>query len=281
MKVSHPLSVVVPPRDVLFAESVHAADFHMAERVDPFHKLIYVLAGRIELREPQRPAAVPRQAGSVLVVPRGVPHAIADVRAATLLLLCVSDEFLQADPEAAELWGQLTKAPDRTLRLSRPSQVRLENMWRRALLEGTYAKVGGAVTARAMATLILVLLARLPARDTGNQAAQRVAAVAREVEETFYDDWNIDRAAARAGLSRRRFSAVFRETMGATFWDFLHRHRLTHAASLLRSGDRSVTGVMFSCGFNDLSHFYRLFRREYGVPPKAWATRKPVAGDKR
>ncbi len=281
MKVSQPLSFVVPPSGVRFAESVHATDFRMAERVDPFHKLIYVLAGRVELREPRRPEPVAADAGTVLIVPRGVRHAIADVATSTLLLLGLSDEFLHADHDAWELWSQLAKAPDRLLPLSRPTQVRLESMWRRAMLEGAYAKVGGALTSRAVATLILVLLARLPARDTGNQAAQRVAAVAREVEETFYDEWNIDRAAARAGLSRRRFSAVFRETIGATFWDFLNRHRLTHAASLLRTGERTVTGVMFSCGFNDLSHFYRLFRQEYGVPPKTWAMGKAAGGDRR
>ena len=47
MKTSHPLSVTLPATGVLFAESVHTGDFHMTPRTDPFHKLLYVLRGRI------------------------------------------------------------------------------------------------------------------------------------------------------------------------------------------------------------------------------------------
>jgi AraC-like DNA-binding protein len=56
-----------------------------------------------------------------------------------------------------------------------------------------------------------------------------------------------------------------------TFWDYLNGRRLDHAAKLLRAGELSVTGVMFSCGFNDLSHFYRMFRQRHGLAPKKWA----------
>jgi transcriptional regulator GlxA family with amidase domain len=47
--------------------------------------------------------------------------------------------------------------------------------------------------------------------------------------------------------------------------------RLTHAAELLKKGDHSVTGVVFSCGFGDISQFYRLFRTRFRLPPKQWA----------
>ena len=84
--------------------------------------------------------------------------------------------------------------------------------------------------------------------------------------------------AARAGLSRRRFSDLFRAGKGCTFWEFLNEHRLEHAAKLLRTGNHSVTGVAFSCGFNDLSHFYRLFRGRFKQPPRAWLAQLGESG---
>ena len=129
---------------------------------------------------------------------------------------------------------------------------------------------------RALAAQTLVLLARLPPAAAGTSAASRVAAVTREIEETFFDQWDLDRAASRAGLSRRRFTDLFRAANKKTFWDFLNEQRLNHAARLLRTGENSVMGVMFSCGFNDLSHFYRLFRTRYGKPPAMWAKSRRV-----
>src|SRR5882757_77614 len=54
MKTSRPLAITVPAAGVLFAESVHTGDFHMAPRTDPFHKLLYVLRGRIVCHEADR-----------------------------------------------------------------------------------------------------------------------------------------------------------------------------------------------------------------------------------
>ena len=270
MKVSRPLCVTLPDYGVLFAESTHAKDFRMAERADSFHKLIYVLDGQVDYNELGRTALPPAGSGELLIVPRDVRHLIQDIRASTLLLLCLADVFLEADPDLLRLWLELTKLPGRRLLLSRPARQRVEGMWRRAMLELGYARMGGAVTVRTNAAQILVLLARQSARELGDEASRRVVAVAREISETFFDEWNLDRAASRADLSRLRFSELFRTTTGRTFWEYLNELRLAHAARLLRSGAHSIMGIMFSCGFNDVTNFYRLFRIRHGAPPRQW-----------
>jgi AraC-like DNA-binding protein len=97
--------------------------------------------------------------------------------------------------------------------------------------------------------------------------------VRREIDESFFDQWDLCRAATRAGLSRRRFTELFRAEAGSTFWDYLNERRMEHAARLLRGEGRSITGVIFACGFNDVSNFYRLFRRRFGAAPRAWLTK--------
>ena len=271
MRVSGPITVTLPDYGVLFAESAHTAEFRMAERTDRFHKLIYVLSGRVAYREKRRNTVVEAGAGSILIVPRDVTHEITDREPSTLLLLCLGGEFLGGDPDLARLWNTFTRIPEHRLQLSRPTRQRLEGMWRRAMVEAQHARVGGPVTVRTMAAQTLVLLARLPAEGGGASAVERVAAVQREVEENFHDEWDLDRAAARAGLSRHRFTDLFRTAAGMSFWEYLNERRLDHAARLLRAGEHSVTGVMFSCGFNDLSHFYRMFRKKHGLAPKKWA----------
>jgi Transcriptional regulator containing an amidase domain and an AraC-type DNA-binding HTH domain len=277
MKVSRPLSVKLPRYGVLFAASAHTDAFRMAERADLFHKLLYVLEGETVYRESNKSLSVRADAGTMIVVPRRVRHEIADTRPTTLLLLCLTQEFLESDPDLPNVWRELSRAPARHLTLSRPARARIEHAWQRAMLESTHARIGGGVTARTLAAQILVQLARLPAAGPRDDARRRIAAVTRELEETFFDEWDLDRAAARAGLSRRRFSDLFRAANGHTFGERLNDLRLTHAARLLREGGHSITGVMFSCGFNDVTHFYRLFRARYGAPPRTWAVQTSIS----
>lgn len=270
MKTSHPLSITLPATGVLFAESVHTGDFHMAPRTDPFHKLLYVLRGRISCHEAGR-GPESAAAGMLLVIPAGTQHQLKDELPSTLLLLCLSPAFLRTDPELPALWRELAGRGERRIALSRPTQHQLESAWRRAMLERVHRRLGNLTTSRALAAQLLVTLARLPVRKPATAPLTRVAAVAREMEVTFYDEWNLDRAATRAGVSRRHFSALFRQVCGRTFWEHLRDLRLTHAAQLLNKGDHSVTGVVFACGFGDMSQFYRLFRERYHLPPRQWA----------
>jgi len=278
MRVSAPITLVMPAYGVIFAESAHAADFRMAVQSDPFHKLIYVLDGQVGYRAEKRPPVTSAGAGTLLIVPRDLRHQLIDEKPSIVLILCLDRKFLAQDAELNRLWLGLARLAGHQLQLSRPTRQRLEGMWQRAMVEKGSTRPGNIAAIRALAAQTLVLLARLPAEGGGATAAERVAVVTREIDETFFDPWDLDRAATRAGLSRRRFTELFRTAAGQTFWDFLNERRMAHAARLLRSGENSVIGVAFSCGFNDLSHFYRLFRKRYQAPPRAWLKQHRVTG---
>jgi AraC-like DNA-binding protein len=273
MAVSRPISVNLPAFGVMFAESVHGPEFHMAERADGFHKLIYVLHGGVRLTSAGAKPA-PAGAGAVLGVPAGVRHCIDDTEPSTLLLLCFDDQFLDRDAELAALWARLASGRAVCLRPGRAGGQRFEALWRAAIVEQSGALAGRGVALRATAENVLLLLARLPAAPAAaSEARQRVEAVARELAETFYEPWSLERGCVRAGMSRRHFSKLFRAVTGRTFLEQVTELRLEHAARLLREGRHSVIGAAFSSGYGDLSHFYRLFRQRHGHPPKAWADR--------
>jgi AraC-like DNA-binding protein len=244
----------------------------MAERADPFHKLIYVLHGRVSFSTNGRTSPTAAPAGSVICVEEGVRHRIEDASPPTLLLLCFSRAFVQREPGLALLWKDI--AGGATCR--RPGRAwghRFESLWRGAIVEQTGALPGHEAAVGAAAVGILVSLARLPAGPVTDQARRRVESVVREMTETFYEPWNLERACGRAAMSRRHFSSLFRTVTGRTFLEELTQLRLAHAAQLLRAGQHSVLGAAFSSGYGDLSHFYRLFRTRYGQPPGALAAR--------
>ena len=272
--VSRPISVALPAHGLAFAESVHGPRFRMAERADPFHKIIYVLQGRVLFTAIGQGQALQAATGAAICVNAGVRHQVADAAPPTLLLLCFTHEFLARDAELERLWARLTGTRAAGVQPSGAGGSRFEALWRAGIVEQTGDQPGREVALRAAAANILVALARLPVDPPADFATQRVANVAREVAQTFYEPWSLERACARAGLSRRHFSKLYRQQLGCTFLAHLTELRLTHAATLLQANRHSIVGAAFSSGYGDLSHFYRLFRTRFGEPPRAWLEKR-------
>jgi len=79
-------------------------------------------------------------------------------------------------------------------------------------------------------------------------------------------------AARLCNMGTYEFSRAFKREQGITFRDFLVRLSVHEAAALLANSRISVLDVAFTVGFNDPSHFARVFRRHFGVTPSAYRT---------
>lgn len=86
--------------------------------------------------------------------------------------------------------------------------------------------------------------------------------------EAHVDEPHSHRALADiANVSARQLERLFRTHLGATVGDMYLRIRLERSSKLLRSTALSVTQVAIACGFINASHFSRLFKSRFGVPP--------------
>jgi AraC-like DNA-binding protein len=77
-------------------------------------------------------------------------------------------------------------------------------------------------------------------------------------------------AAKLCDLSPFQFSRVFKKEYGITFRDYVVKIRIDRAAELIKQSRVSVTDAAFVVGFNDLSYFARMFRRQLGVSPSCY-----------
>ena len=71
---------------------------------------------------------------------------------------------------------------------------------------------------------------------------------------------------------KREFQEQLRETPGK----WLLRKRLDYSAALLRTSKMSVTEIAFDSGFEDVSHFSRVFKDRFSVPPVAYRESSPL-----
>ncbi|HEY5893681.1 MAG TPA: AraC family transcriptional regulator [Chthoniobacterales bacterium] len=73
---------------------------------------------------------------------------------------------------------------------------------------------------------------------------------------------------------KREFQSHFQESPGK----WLLRRRLDYSAKLLRNNSQmNVTEIAFESGFEDVSHFSRVFKELFGVPPVTYRQNSSVA----
>lgn len=69
------------------------------------------------------------------------------------------------------------------------------------------------------------------------------------------------------GLSRSKLHHNFRAVYGITPFDYLRDRRLEKAGIFLNEGNMDVTEVSYSVGYSSLSHFTKVFKQYFGMPP--------------
>ena len=71
-------------------------------------------------------------------------------------------------------------------------------------------------------------------------------------------------------MSRATFARQFQLHAGRSFSTFLNQVRLQAVRRALRNTDDPITSIALDNGFNQLSFFNRLFRREFGMNPSTF-----------
>ena len=72
------------------------------------------------------------------------------------------------------------------------------------------------------------------------------------------------------GVSRRLAELRFREVVGASILDMIHRARLSKAEELLANTDESVSEIAEACGYASASAFRADFQQKFGLSPRTW-----------
>lgn len=108
--------------------------------------------------------------------------------------------------------------------------------------------------------------------STGMLAGLADPAIAKAVvamHERPAHDWTLEMLAAKAGMSRSRFAAAFRGTVGTTPGAYLADWRVAVAQDLLRRG-RPLKVVANEVGYGSAVALSRAFRARTGRSPRAW-----------
>ena len=283
-----PISVNFPNYGIVIGESHHEKGFAMEPETHDFMEIYYILEGSADcFIEDQR---IKLEQENIFVVPRRTNHYLRDVEKSplSLYILALDVESLKKIEMFAEQLDQLvTLCRKQTKPLSRYNYAAYEirRMIRQILYEQRLKRFGYISTIQATTISLLVSLNRIylsvPVPNQYgniNPTQDRIQKVADYISSNFYEQINVENMARMACLSVRQFTNQFKAVYGVTFTQFLRFHRIHYTQKMLTETDQQIAHICFESGFNDLAHFYRVFKEISGMSPRRYriVTRKKL-----
>jgi len=98
--------------------------------------------------------------------------------------------------------------------------------------------------------------------------SRRIEKVMEFIHTSFNKQISLGEAAKMASMTESAFSRFFKLRTGMTFIDCLTEVRLGHASRMLISTTKTIAEIAYSCGFNNISNFNRIFRKKKSCTPR-------------
>lgn len=70
-----------------------------------------------------------------------------------------------------------------------------------------------------------------------------------------------------ANVSQEHLNREFRKYLKITPTEYINIKRIEYAGKLLLTREYEITDICFMCGYNNLSYFYQMFKRQYHCTP--------------
>ena len=100
--------------------------------------------------------------------------------------------------------------------------------------------------------------------EAAPQDSAKVDIIFKHVNQNFREHISLDEIADKVSMTVPAFCRYFKKVTGKTFTKFVNEYRIVHATKLLSESQISITDVCYECGFNNFSHFNKVFKEFTG-----------------
>lgn len=88
----------------------------------------------------------------------------------------------------------------------------------------------------------------------------KINMIYKHINENFQQHISLEEIAEKVSMSIPAFCRYFKKVTGKTFTKLVNEYRIVHATKLLSESQLSITDICFESGFNNFSHFNKLFK---------------------
>jgi AraC-like DNA-binding protein len=99
------------------------------------------------------------------------------------------------------------------------------------------------------------------------QDNNKIEIIFQHVRNNFTQQITLDEISEKVSMTVPAFCRYFKKVTGKTFTQFVNEFRIVHATKLLAEKPTSITDICFESGFNNFSHFNKLFKKFTGKSP--------------
>ena len=99
------------------------------------------------------------------------------------------------------------------------------------------------------------------------QDNKKVEIIFEYVSRNFTQSIPLDEISGKVNMTVPAFCRYFKKVTGRTFTQFVNEFRIVHATKLLAENPTSITDICYESGFNNFSHFNKLFKKFTGKSP--------------
>ena len=96
--------------------------------------------------------------------------------------------------------------------------------------------------------------------ETELQDSSKLDTIYKHINTNFKEHISLDQIASVATMTVPAFCRYFKKVTGKTFTKLVNEYRVVHATKLLSESTMSITDIAYECGFNNFSHFNKLFK---------------------
>ena len=245
-----------------------------------FYEVYYLLGGKVEYWVDGR--IIRMQPGDLLLInPLELHRPVIgeESRVYERIVIWINKEYLeQMQCDGIGLSSCFdTSVPNHThlIRLSAAERSAMTARLGELVREFYNRDFGGELCAYGLFLQFMVQLNRLARRaerkqEETQQPSELIQKALRYIGENLNSQITLESVAAQFYISKYYLSHAFTKEVGVSIYRYIMMRRLMMARQLLLAGEPAGQ-VCRSCGFSDYTSFYRAFKSEYGVSPRAFS----------
>ena len=100
--------------------------------------------------------------------------------------------------------------------------------------------------------------------ESVTQDSNKIEIIYKHINDNFKEHISLDEVSNLVSMTVPAFCRYFKKSTGKTFTKLVNEYRVVHATKLLAESNMSVTNISFDSGFNNFSHFNKLFKEFTG-----------------
>ncbi|MDR0537530.1 MAG: AraC family transcriptional regulator [Tannerellaceae bacterium] len=261
------------------ARKVHDADWNWKGVNSPFARIYMVESGTAKVIMPDGEHII--EPGHLYLIPAFVTHSYENNSTFTLYYIHIYDEYnifdrlnfpfsvLAYDSDTTLIQRLLAINPGRELTRSDPeaydnlptliqSIARNEQLYFCTLVETK--------------GILLQLFSRFLEKAEFKQSSidNRILKIVRHIRENINRNIGINELSTLCNLNKDHFIRLFKKEMDCTPLQYINLKKIERAQLMLIISHKSIKDISYALGFDNISYFYRLFRRITGLSPRQY-----------